>query len=238
MAIIRRRGSSSNAILVLESPWGLDENDNNRSSVVPFMQGIAKFTGDTEVFHANFYDKKSFDFALDCITREGFKNTIIYVAAHGYKNKIGNVNVDHILAEVSSISKKQNITGLLFGSCFIGKKTIEMEVYIQESGLRWCMGYASSCNWLEGTMIDAAIIAAMISLDNVDFESRDEINSSFANAIAPFAENFIIGDDYPEKPISIRDSLKFVCQPEGKGYRAKEVTDEVFEIAKELRFDN
>lgn len=54
MAIIRRRGSSSNAILVLKSPWGLDENDNNRSSVVPFMQGIAKFTGDTEVFHANF----------------------------------------------------------------------------------------------------------------------------------------------------------------------------------------
>ncbi|TMO22431.1 hypothetical protein [Pseudoalteromonas sp. S4741] len=188
MGIIKRRGSSTNAILVLESPWGLDEKDNNRSSVVPFMQGIAKYTGDTEVFHANFYDKKSFDYALDCITREGFKNTIIYIAAHGYEDKIGNVKVDHILGEVSDISKQQNITGLLFGSCFIGKKTLEMEVYIQESGLRWCMGYASSCNWLEGTMIDAAIIGAMISLENGDFESRDIINSAFANAIAPFAE--------------------------------------------------
>ena len=92
------------------------------------------------------------------------------------------------------------------------------------------------CN-LNGSMLPCPL-PAMISLDNVDFESRDEINSSFANAIAPFAENFIIGDDYSEKPISIRDSLKFVCQPEGKGYRAKEVTDEVFEIAKELRFDS
>jgi len=237
MGIIKRKGSSTNAILVLESPWGLDEKDNNRSSVVPFMQGIAKYTGDTEVFHANFYDKKSFDYALDCITREGFKNTIIYIAAHGYEDKIGNVKVDHILGEVSYISKQQNITGLLFGSCFIGKKTLEMEVYIQESGLRWCMGYASSCNWLEGTMIDAAIIGAMISLENGDFESRDIINSAFANAIAPFADNFIIGDDYSGEAVSIRDSLKFVCQPEGKGHRAKDVTDDVFEMANTLRFD-
>ncbi|MDX1728889.1 MAG: hypothetical protein R3203_14170 [Pseudoalteromonas tetraodonis] len=237
MGIIKRRGSSTNAILVLESPWGLDEKDNNRSSVVPFMQGIAKYTGDTEVFHANFYDKKSFDYALDCITREGFKNTIIYIAAHGYEDKIGNVKVDHILGEVSDISKQQNITGLLFGSCFIGKKTLEMEVYIQESGLRWCMGYASSCNWLEGTMIDAAIIGAMISLENGDFESRDIINSAFANAIAPFADNFIIGSDYSGDKVSIRDSLKFVCQPEGKGHRAKDVTDDVFEMANTLRFD-
>lgn len=237
MGIIKRRGSSTNAILVLESPWGLDEKDNNRSSVVPFMQGIAKYTGDTEVFHANFYDKKSFDYALDCITREGFKNTIIYIAAHGYEDKIGNVKVDHILGEVSDISKQQNITGLLLGSCFIGKKTLEMEVYIQESGLRWCMGYASSCNWLEGTMIDAAIIGAMISLENGDFESRDIINSAFANAIAPFADNFIIGSDYSGDKVSIRDSLKFVCQPEGKGHRAKDVTDDVFEMANTLRFD-
>ncbi len=237
MGIIKRRGSSTNAILVLESPWGLDEKDNNRSSVVPFMQGIAKYTGDTEVFHANFYDKKSFDYALDCTTREGFKNTIIYIAAHGYEDKIGNVKVDHILGEVSDISKQQNITGLLFGSCFIGKKTLEMEVYIQESGLRWCMGYASSCNWLEGTMIDAAIIGAMISLENGDFESRDIINSAFANAIAPFADNFIIGSDYSGDKVSIRDSLKFVCQPEGKGHRAKDVTDDVFEMASTLRFD-
>ncbi len=237
MGIIKRRGSSTNAILVLESPWGLDEKDNNRSSVVPFMQGIAKYTGDTEVFHANFYDKKSFDYALDCITREGFKNTIIYIAAHGYEDKIGNVKVDHILGEVSYISQRQNITGLLFGSCFIGKKTLEMEVYIQESGLRWCMGYASSCNWLEGTMIDAAIIGAMISLENGDFESRGIINSAFANAIAPFADNFIIGPDYSGDKVSIRDSLKFVCQPEGKGHRAKDVTDDVFEMANTLRFD-
>jgi hypothetical protein len=37
--------TSSNCILVIESPWELDGQDSNRSSVVPFIEGIAKLHG-------------------------------------------------------------------------------------------------------------------------------------------------------------------------------------------------
>ncbi|MCA1773838.1 MAG: hypothetical protein LC677_15020, partial [Halomonas sp.] len=60
---------ASRAILVLESPWELDSQDANRSSVIPFVQGVAKLTGDTDVHHANFYDKKSFEMALECLCK-------------------------------------------------------------------------------------------------------------------------------------------------------------------------
>ena len=35
------------AILVLESPWELDSHDANRSSVLPFVEGVAKLAGNT-----------------------------------------------------------------------------------------------------------------------------------------------------------------------------------------------
>ncbi len=54
--------TSSNCILVIESPWELDGQDSNRSSVVPFIEGIAKLHGDTDVYFLNFYDKSSFKY--------------------------------------------------------------------------------------------------------------------------------------------------------------------------------
>jgi hypothetical protein len=62
--------TSSNCILVIESPWELDGQDSNRSSVVPFIEGIAKLHGDTDVYFLNFYDKSSFKTALDCLCKQ------------------------------------------------------------------------------------------------------------------------------------------------------------------------
>ncbi|MEL7895849.1 hypothetical protein [Vreelandella neptunia] len=45
---------ANRVILVLESPWELDDRDSNRSSVIPFVQWVAKLTGDTDVHYANF----------------------------------------------------------------------------------------------------------------------------------------------------------------------------------------
>ena len=56
------RYQSRLAIVVLESPSELDETDSNRTSVLPFIKGIGKLTGDTAVHYANFYDKSSFRF--------------------------------------------------------------------------------------------------------------------------------------------------------------------------------
>ena len=56
---------SRRAILILEAPWELDPDDANRTSVLPFIQGIAKLTNDTEVHYANFYEEDSFEIALN-----------------------------------------------------------------------------------------------------------------------------------------------------------------------------
>lgn len=56
-----RTRSERRAILVLESPWALDDSDSNRSSVRPFVEGMAKMEPDVDVFSANFYDKTASD---------------------------------------------------------------------------------------------------------------------------------------------------------------------------------
>ena len=79
------KNKSNKAILVLESPWQLDDGDANRSSVIPFIEGIAKLAGDTDVYYANFYDLASFRKAFECLCKLKHKNTIVYVAAHGHR---------------------------------------------------------------------------------------------------------------------------------------------------------
>lgn len=227
------RHSANRGILVLESPWELDDGDSNRSSVVPFIEGVAKLAGDTEVYHANFYDKKSFEYALECLCKVRFSNTIVYIAAHGYKQKIGNMKLEDILFAIGMKSKQYNITGVMFGSCFVGGNTELIEVFTTSNNLRWCAGYASTSNWLSGTFIDSAIIAQMINLEESDFSNRDTLVEHLAYAISPFSDQMYIGDDYKENPVALSDSLQFIVQPKGKGYHPKTVSSEVFTAKKQ-----
>jgi len=216
------------AILILESPWELDNGDANRTSVLPFVEGVAKLAGDTEVFHANFYDKGSFEKALDCLCKTKFQNTTVYVAAHGYKKKTGNVNITDILRLIGYRSKAYNITGVMLGSCFVGENTTTMEIYIEGTNLKWCDGYSSLTYWLPGTLIDCSILSSMSELDSDDFSEKSVLIDSFAKAISPFSDGFEIGLDYHDDPVSLKDSMQFVVQPNGKGNRAKKVSEDVF----------
>lgn len=224
---------SNRAILVLESPWELDEGDANRTSVLPFIEGVAKLAGDTEIFHANFYDKSSFVKALDCLCKTKFKNTTVYVAAHGYKKKAGNVKLDDILRRIGDKSREYNITGIMLGSCFVGENTTTMEECIEGTNLKWCAGYSSVTDWLPGTLIDCSILSIMSKL--TDFSDKTILVNSFATAISPFSNRFEIGSDYNDEEVCLEDSMQFVVQPNGKGYRAKKVSDEVFKSWQSLQ---
>lgn len=214
------------AILVLESPWGLDDADANRSSVLPFVEGVAKYAGDMEVFHANFYDKTSFEKALACLCRTRYSNTIVYIAAHGSERKIGGVNILDALVEVNLRSRDYNITGVLLGACYTGAATTTMEACIEGGAIRWCAGYASSANWLEGTLIDCALLSAMSALD--DYRDPDKLTDALADALAPFDGSFAIGCDKRDKPVALRDSLRAVIRPAGQGFRPRDVSDALF----------
>jgi hypothetical protein len=213
------------AILVLESPWSLDDSDSNRTSVLPFVEGIGKLAGNTHVYHANFYDKSSFKKALDCLCKIPYDSTIIYIAAHGYKKKIGGVHIDDVIFEIADKSRIYNITGIHLGSCHVGENTINMEAFIQDSNLVWCSGFASTTKWFEGTLIDCAILNQMAQQET--FTNREDIVESLAAAIAPFNPNYHIGDNYHGDAICIEDSIQFVVQPHGKGFKALTVSEDV-----------
>ena len=225
---MRKEHSSNRAILVLESPWELDNGDANRSSVLPFVEGVAKLAGDTEVYHANFYDTKSFKQALNCLCKTKFENTIVYIAAHGYKQKAGHVHINDMMFEIGEVSKGCNITGVMLGSCFVGENTPTLEVYIEGTNIKWCAGYSSTSEWLAGTMIDCAILSKMSDMENGDFSDLSELIGHFSEAMALFSNQYLIGKDYNGKPVCLKNSMKFVIQPSGKGFRASEVSDRVF----------
>ncbi|MBO2552362.1 hypothetical protein ACLKZ7_02380 [Shewanella algae] len=222
--------NSTRAILVLEAPWEIDSADSNRTSVLPFVDGVAKLAGDTEVYLANFYDKSSFGKALDCLCKTKFLNTIVYIAAHGFEDKVQGIKLLDALSAVASKSRAYNITGVLLGSCFVGENVSAMQACIEDSNLKWCVGYSSTCDWLPGTMIDTAILAEMSQLDpdSDDFKSRDLIVKHFAEALNPFSLTFPIGEDYERSPVQLQNSIRFVVQPAGQGKQSKDVSADVF----------
>jgi len=225
------RRSANRGILVLESPWELDDTDSNRSTVLPFIEGIAKMAGDTDVAHANFYEENSFKKALECLCKVRYESTVVYIAAHGYEKNIGDVPIHKVLAAVTSLSKKYNITGIVFGSCFVGENVSAIEVWLEESNILWAAGYSSSSFWFEGTLIDCSLISKMLQLSEEDISSlkRECLVEAFSDALKVFNLNMVIGHDYDEGEVILRDSLKIIAQPRGRGYRAKDISQKIFD---------
>lgn len=123
-----------------------------------------------EVFHANFYDKSSFKKALNCLAKTRYQNAIIYIAAHGSETAIagGGGKTHELLFQVGEIAKSLNVTGVLLGSCMAGADTIQMKAYTEGTNLRWYAGYSTSVSWLEGTLVNCAILSRMLELDDED----------------------------------------------------------------------
>lgn len=229
---------ANRAIFVLEAPWDLDASDANRSSVLPFLQGVAKLAGDTDVLHANFYDEGSLIHAYNYLAKSHHRNAIMYIAAHGAYGEVGNVKLLSIFAAAQIIAERCNVSGVLIGSCYGGECSGTLQAGIEGSQLRWCAGYASSANWLQGTLIDCAILESMLDLPSAAYKKSEKIIERLAHAISPFSSTYAIGEDYDDQPVSLRDSLQFVIQPEGQGQRARNVSQEVFDKHAALQLDS
>ncbi len=48
--------SNRSAVLILEGPWNLDDSDRNRSTVLPFFEGMAKQFSSVDIVHSRYYD--------------------------------------------------------------------------------------------------------------------------------------------------------------------------------------
>ncbi len=220
---------ANRAILVLESPWELDDQDANRTSVIPFVEGVAKWMGGTDVHYANFYDENSFGKALECLCKGDLDSRIVYIAAHGFRKEIVGAPMLNLLFRVARLSKRYRIDGVLIGSCFVGEHSSTMEVCLEDSGLSWCVGYTAETKWLDGTLIDCKLLANLAQLDGDDFLERDEPVAAMASALRLFDPKAVIGWDYDEIPVSLREGMSFVLQLRGQGHRARNITEAVWE---------
>ena len=62
------------------------------------------------------------------------------------------------------------------------------------------------------------------------------MQEAFAEAVAPFAPNGIIGTDSEDQSVALSDSLQIVIQPEGRGFRARLSSEDIFERAEGHRY--
>lgn len=231
------RKHASRAIIVLESPWELDDDDANRSSVLPFIEGVAKLGGDMDVLHANYYDDASMLSAVACLAKSKYKNAIVYIAAHGADGQAGDVDLMSIFAAVQLFADDCNITGVLIGSCFGAEDLTKLQVGITKSNLRWCAGYASSAYWLKGTLVDCAILAQMSELPPAAYRNGDKMIAALAHAVSLFSPRIAIGEDCDDQQVSLAASLRFVIQPDGQGHQARDVSAQVFDCHEVLQLD-
>ncbi len=223
----RRPASDRRAILVLEGPWNLYNGDTNRSTVLPYVEGIAKGYADVEVYHSRFYDLTSFRKALEALTSIRFENAVIYISAHGNGNAIGGARISKILEAVNECSRRCNITGVMLGSCFSGEDSYILTDLMENSSITWVAGYSTASYWLLGTLIDISIIDSMLNLEDQGFTSEQAITDALGKAVAGFSHRAFIGENRSEKETRLDRSLVFLAQPRGRGQRARSVTQAV-----------
>lgn len=227
--------SNRSAVLILEGPWNLDDSDRNRSTVLPFFEGMAKQFSSVDIVHSRYYDLHSFRAAFDEMASHQYDNAIVYVAGHGDGSRVSGAKVVDILVKCNLGSRKANITGVVLGSCFSAgtqKRSLSGTInnMIQDSNIAWIAAYRCAAYWFKSTQIDLSIIHGMLLAGSDAFESRDLISEQLAEAVSSFSPTATVGHSGEAcDGVSIQDGLAFFSQPRGKGQRSREVTADVWE---------
>lgn len=218
-----------NALIILERPWGLSDNDQNVSSVLPFFQGLERLNGNFDLYHSNFYEKNSFVMALDELTQMDYDNYFVYIACHGSGLRLQNMNLTTALNAIYSKSQSRNIVGVILGSCLVGNNISHLEVYSESSSITWKIGYKCNVDWLEGTLLDLKLFTHMMLLEEGYLYDKEEIINTLKSALYTYDPRASIGIDAKGEDISLSDSLTTIIQPKGKGNRAKDYSALLFE---------
>jgi len=218
-----------NALIILERPWGCGKEDQNVVSVLPYFQGLERLNGSFDLYHTNFYEANSFLMALDELTKMHYDNYYVYIACHGSGLRMGKMNLSTVLGAINTKAQERNITGVILGSCLVGKNTEHLEVYTESSSINWKIGYKCSVDWLEGTLLDLKFFNHLMRLDEDDLYDKGEVLDGVKRALYTYDPAASIGRDEKEKPMAIEDSLTVVIQPKGQGNKAKDYSEKLFE---------
>ncbi|MDT3272601.1 hypothetical protein Q4Q54_03765 [Shewanella sp. SP2S2-4] len=218
------------ALIVLERPWGTNTSDNNRASVLPFFHGLQQLNGDFDVFHAQFYERKSFEMALNDMMELKYSQFYIYIACHGSGKRLEGLNLSTAMFAIHEKAQTNNIVGVVIGACEIGKNVSHLQAYSEGSSIVWQFGYKCSVNWLDGTLLDVKIFDELLRLKPKAFNESENIVQAFAEVLEDFKPEASIGYDRNGNPMPLKDSLTLVVQSKGQGKQAKDHSSELFNI--------
>ncbi|MCF4010556.1 hypothetical protein [Rheinheimera sp. UJ63] len=228
-----------NALIILEAPWDLRKNDQNVVSVLPFFQGLERLNGNFDLYHSQFYETNSFEMALDQLTKLDYKRYYIYIASHGYGNRLQNIKLETVLGKINNKAQHKNIVGVVIGACLVGRNTSYFGAYTESSNIVWKFGYKCAVNWLDGTLLDLKIFDSLLNSKNNDFLEANKLIRRFRGAVSLYDPTESIGTDISkidengkehEPDMAIKDSLTLVIQPKGQGHKAKDYSSELFDI--------
>lgn len=233
--------SKKTAVIILESPWELCNRDVNRSSVLPFVTGIQRFTPKAsvpfEVFHANFYNASSFKHALHTLTGCQDYRYILYVASHGSTKKVSAANFHKsilplIRYKCSNGARKKDhaqIDGILLGACLTGVNVESYKTYMEGTSLRWMIGYTAEVDWLPATLIEACLLNELVRFDADCFTRHSTLVDAVCTALYPFDPEAVIGSTGKDNPKCLHECLTLVAQTVGSGNKAVDLSSSIWE---------
>ena len=181
------------AVLVLEQPWWTISDDPGQTSVRHFLDGLSRLQG-VPIFHATFFDSRSFDLALqhllDARKLEDVERLIVYVASHGAGARIGNgnapsMNLSTVFDRIQAHGKNK-VTGLILDSCEVGGQYETIQAGMKRARISWVVGYNASVDWLTSMLINMHLLAVMTCLTHSDLKRRNAMIEGVQEAFGVF----------------------------------------------------
>ncbi|HON80802.1 MAG TPA: hypothetical protein PLN56_00850 [Methanoregulaceae archaeon] len=217
------------ALLVLEGPWWTPAHKPKRPSVLPFLEGLEKYKGNFNIYYSSFYEKKSFQKALeDDLTHTREQRLFLYIAAHGGSRMVGalesesgksitcGMRLTTLLQGVRKVARTGNIEGVLLGSCTIGSNRADLLSTLKTNPIAWIFGYACEIDWIPSTLIDLSILEYAMALKKDELRSTVKIIRAFASALSRFS------GDYPlcreeNRTVPLKHAISLSVKPRKPG---------------------
>lgn len=226
------------ALLIVEQPWWQLSEKPCQESVLPYLQGLAKRV-DCETYYASFFDLASLRTSLAHLAEAGVNHTggetYLYIAGHGSGRRLGggegrSINVASLIIELKVLAGLLQqfgapLTGVIIGSCELGRNDIDWAVAMQGTSLRWIVGYRYSVGWFASTQVDLALLHAALQKGGImTTDGKWQMLSDFRHALSLFSPDYRIHHRINEhgntvSSANLRETLVIVGQPAGSGQR-------------------
>jgi hypothetical protein len=218
------------ALLVIEGLWWTPEQKPKRPSVLSFLEGLESYSGDFNIYYANFYEKVGFRRALeDDLTNTLENRLFLYVAAHGTGKRIGGLKartgmkLPAMFKAVKDAGNYSNIEGVLIGSCSVGNNIDDFISTTKNSSIAWIFGYTCEIGWMASTLIDLSIFNHLMQLRKSDLKDRKKIVNAFVKALRPFNGDYLLcrgkGNNVP-----LKNAITLVVQSRSPKEKAQDET--------------